>query len=84
MSALDRNRRAPVAPPRAESELLSRPDLVKSLGELASAAVRQISGASGRNVDQIERLMGNGAKATPRPAAGCEASAMARSQGDGG
>jgi len=52
---------------RVLGELLSRPDTIASLGELARAAVRQISGASARNVDQIERLLG--AHATPRPAA---------------
>src|SRR5512140_2255690 len=54
---------------RVVSELLSRPDLVQSLGELARDAVRQISGASGRNVDLIERLMSGGARMAPRPAA---------------
>lgn len=54
---------------RVVSELLSRPDLVQSLGELAQAAVRQISGASGRNVDLIERLMSGGTRMAPRPAA---------------
>jgi 3-deoxy-D-manno-octulosonic-acid transferase len=38
-------------------ELLARPDTVASLGELAQAAVRQVSGASNRNVDHMERLL---------------------------
>jgi 3-deoxy-D-manno-octulosonic-acid transferase len=35
------------------SELLSKPETVGSLGELARATVRQISGASQRNVDHM-------------------------------
>ncbi len=42
---------------RVVSELLSRPDTIASLGELAQAAVRQVSGASARNVEHIERLL---------------------------
>ena len=42
---------------RLLSELLSRPEEIESLGQLARAAVRQISGASQRNVDHIERLV---------------------------
>jgi 3-deoxy-D-manno-octulosonic-acid transferase len=43
---------------RVLSDLLARPDTVASLGELAQAAVRQVSGASKRNVDHLERLLG--------------------------
>jgi 3-deoxy-D-manno-octulosonic-acid transferase len=39
------------------AELLARPDTAASLGELAQAAVRQVSGASNRNVDHMERLL---------------------------
>jgi 3-deoxy-D-manno-octulosonic-acid transferase len=42
---------------RVLSELLARPATVASLGELAQATVRQISGASRRNVDHLERLL---------------------------
>jgi 3-deoxy-D-manno-octulosonic-acid transferase len=42
---------------RVLSELLSRPETIGALGELAQAAVRQISGASSRNVDHLERLL---------------------------
>ncbi|MBX7114062.1 MAG: 3-deoxy-D-manno-octulosonic acid transferase [Myxococcaceae bacterium] len=44
---------------RVMSELLSRPEEVASLGELARSAVRQISGASQRNVEHFERLLGS-------------------------
>ncbi len=43
---------------RVMSELLSRPDEVASLGDLARSAVGQISGASQRNVEHFERLLG--------------------------
>ncbi|HME91277.1 MAG TPA: 3-deoxy-D-manno-octulosonic acid transferase, partial [Myxococcaceae bacterium] len=42
---------------RIVSELLSRPESISALGELAQAAVRQVSGASSRNVDHLERLL---------------------------
>ncbi|MHB8878575.1 MAG: 3-deoxy-D-manno-octulosonic acid transferase, partial [Myxococcaceae bacterium] len=42
---------------RILAELLSRPDTLASLGELAKAAVLQVSGASARNVDHLERLL---------------------------
>jgi 3-deoxy-D-manno-octulosonic-acid transferase len=38
-------------------ELLSRPDSIDSLGELARNAVRQISGASDRNVEALAGLV---------------------------
>jgi len=40
------------------SDLLARPEACARLGELAAQAVRQISGASQRNVDLIARLLG--------------------------
>lgn len=42
---------------RVVADLLARPDTVASLGEMAQAAVRQVSGASKRNVDHLERLL---------------------------
>lgn len=39
------------------SELFSRPDTIESLGELARKAVRQVSGASDRNVEAMARLL---------------------------
>lgn len=42
---------------RVVNELLSRPEKIASLGELAKGAVRQISGASERNVQQLVRLL---------------------------
>ncbi|MFZ5471132.1 MAG: 3-deoxy-D-manno-octulosonic acid transferase [Myxococcota bacterium] len=42
---------------RVLSELLARPETIEALGELAQAAVRQVSGASGRNVEHMERLL---------------------------
>jgi 3-deoxy-D-manno-octulosonic-acid transferase len=42
---------------RVMSELLGRPDSLDSLGELARNAVRQISGASDRNVDALSALV---------------------------
>jgi len=43
---------------RVVAELLSRPDRIVALGTLAEGAVRQVSGASARNVDHMERLLG--------------------------
>ena len=48
------------------SDLLARPETCSQLGELAAQAVRQVSGASQRNVDLVARLLG----AAPRPAPG--------------
>ncbi|MFZ5446966.1 MAG: 3-deoxy-D-manno-octulosonic acid transferase [Myxococcota bacterium] len=42
---------------RVMTDLLQRPDSVDSLGVLASNAVRQISGASDRNVDALSALV---------------------------
>ncbi len=42
---------------RVLGELLSRPDTLASLGELARSAVLQVSGASARNVDHMVRLL---------------------------
>jgi 3-deoxy-D-manno-octulosonic-acid transferase len=42
---------------RVVHELLSRPETVASLGELARSAVRQVSGASARNVEHLARLL---------------------------
>lgn len=42
---------------RVISELLARPETIASLGELAQAAVRQVSGASQRNVEHMARLL---------------------------
>jgi 3-deoxy-D-manno-octulosonic-acid transferase len=42
---------------RVMLELLSRPDSIDSLGNLARSAVRQISGASDRNVDALAGLV---------------------------
>ena len=42
---------------RVIADLLSRPDTLSSLGELARGAVRQVSGASGRNVEHLSRLL---------------------------
>ena len=42
---------------RVMADLLSRPDSLESLGSLASNAVRQISGASDRNVDALAALV---------------------------
>jgi 3-deoxy-D-manno-octulosonic-acid transferase len=36
---------------------LAKPETVTSLGELARATVRQISGASQRNVDHMARVL---------------------------
>jgi 3-deoxy-D-manno-octulosonic-acid transferase len=48
----------PEALERVLSELLARPEAIASLGELARAAVRQVSGASARNVEQMAALLG--------------------------
>jgi 3-deoxy-D-manno-octulosonic-acid transferase len=45
------------------TDLLARPDTCAQLGELAAQAVRQVSGASQRNVDLVARLLGP----APRP-----------------
>ncbi len=42
---------------RVLADLLARAETVASLGELAQAAVRQVSGASKRNADHLERLL---------------------------
>jgi len=42
---------------RVMSDLLARPDSLASLGELARNAVRQVSGASDRNVEALARLV---------------------------
>jgi 3-deoxy-D-manno-octulosonic-acid transferase len=42
---------------RVMSELLTRPDSIESLGTLAHNAVRQISGASDRNVEALAALL---------------------------
>lgn len=42
---------------RVIADLLSRPETLSSLGELARSAVRQVSGASGRNVEHLSRLL---------------------------
>lgn len=39
------------------SELLARPEMMASLGELARTTVRQISGASQRNVEHMARVL---------------------------
>jgi 3-deoxy-D-manno-octulosonic-acid transferase len=54
---------------RVISELLARPDTIASLGELAQSAVQQVSGASARNVDHMERVL-TGGRREERPAAG--------------
>jgi 3-deoxy-D-manno-octulosonic-acid transferase len=42
---------------RVVHDLLSRPETLTSLGALARNAVRQVSGASERNVEQLSRLL---------------------------
>ncbi len=54
---------------RVVSELLARPDTLASLGELAQTAVAQVSGASARNVDHMERLLTQGRREDRAPAA---------------
>ena len=54
---------------RVLSELLARPDVLSSLGSLAVQSVRQVSGASQRNVDLVARLLlGAGTRPVPRRA----------------
>ena len=54
---------------RVLTELLGRPDELANLGDLAAQSVRQVSGASQRNVDLIARLLlGAGARPAPRRA----------------
>ena len=48
------------------ADLLGRPETCAQLGELAAQAVRQVSGASQRNVDLVARMLG----ASPRPPPG--------------
>ncbi len=48
------------------TDLLARPDTCAQLGELAAQAVRQVSGASQRNVDLVARMLGQ----PPRPPPG--------------
>ena len=51
------------------SELLGRPDVIANLGNMAAQSVRQVSGASQRNVDLVARLLlGAGARPAPRRA----------------
>lgn len=51
---------------RVLSELLGRPDVLANLGTLAAQSVRQVSGASQRNVDLVARLLlGAGSRAAP-------------------
>jgi len=42
---------------RVIAELLDRPETAIALGQMAEVAVRQVSGASLRNIEQIERLL---------------------------
>jgi len=42
---------------RVVTDLLARPEMVASLGELARGAVRQVSGASARNADWMAALL---------------------------
>jgi 3-deoxy-D-manno-octulosonic-acid transferase len=52
---------------RVLSELLGRPDVLANLGSLAAQSVRQVSGASQRNVDLVARLLlGAGPRSAPR------------------
>jgi len=46
---------------RVLTDLLARPANVESLGELARGAVRQVSGASDRNVEALAGLIGGAA-----------------------
>jgi len=56
---------------RVVSELLARPEVVSDLGGLALQSVRQVSGASQRNVDLIARLLlGAGLPASATAAGG--------------
>ncbi len=49
------------------NDLLGRPETCAQLGELAAQAVRQVSGASQRNVDLVARLLGAARPALGRP-----------------
>ena len=42
------------------ADLLARPESIESVGALAAQTVRQISGASDRNVDMLVRLLPRG------------------------
>jgi len=54
---------------RVLSELLDRPDVLANLGALAAQSVRQVSGASQRNVDLVARLLfGAGSRPATRRA----------------
>ncbi len=54
---------------RVLSELLDRPDVLANLGTLAAQSVRQVSGASQRNVDLVARLLfGAGSRPATRRA----------------
>jgi 3-deoxy-D-manno-octulosonic-acid transferase len=54
---------------RVLTELLGRPDVLTNLGNLAAQSVRQVSGASQRNVDLVARLLlGAGVRPAPRRA----------------
>jgi 3-deoxy-D-manno-octulosonic-acid transferase len=55
---------------RVVSELLARPEVVADLGGLALQSVRQVSGASQRNVDLIARLLLGAGAPTAATAAG--------------
>jgi len=48
---------------RVVAELLDRPEQLAALGNLAQQAVRQVSGASDRNVEKMAELLGANAKA---------------------
>ena len=51
------------------ADLLARPETCAQLGELAAQAVRQVSGASQRNVDLVARMLGQPPRRLPgRPA----------------
>ena len=50
------------------NDLSARPETCAQLGELAAQAVRQVSGASQRNVDLVARLLGAARPALSRPA----------------
>jgi 3-deoxy-D-manno-octulosonic-acid transferase len=56
---------------RVVTELLARPEVLDDLGTLALQSVRQVSGASQRNVDLIARLLlGAGVRPVSAAAAG--------------
>ena len=50
---------------RVMTELLAKPETVGSLGELARATVRQISGASQRNVEHMENALAKSVSNSP-------------------